>query len=264
MPFQFSTPDYSRLSDESDPSGASPAPRIKSARSANRAAWWSQDLNRTVSYLLGQARSDDERALVEKLYDEAHARGPDFIHHRGKSAFQAAPKLGIDRNAYARILNALECIERGTYRTGRDKGKQGIPRTVGRVLKALLNLALQYGEVRPSLEGIKRLACVCKQTVVNCLKVLSFYGFVIVHRRIRRIRTPLGFKVVQDTNAYTLQEPRGIGALAVRAFRQASESRKYAPSSKDFHPIEGRATKREPPDKQETANSMSCRRWASA
>jgi hypothetical protein len=34
-------------------------------------------------------------------------------------------------------------------------------------LKALLNLALKYGEVRPSLDGIKLLACVCKQTVVN-------------------------------------------------------------------------------------------------
>jgi len=34
----------------------------------------------------------------------------------------------------------------------------GVPRTVARVLKALLNLALQYGEVRPSLLGIARLA----------------------------------------------------------------------------------------------------------
>jgi hypothetical protein len=28
--------------------------------------------------------------------------------------------------------------------------------------------------------------------VVNCLKLLSLYGFVIVHRRIKRIRTALG------------------------------------------------------------------------
>jgi hypothetical protein len=106
---------------------------------------------------------------------------------------------------------------------------------VARVLKALLNLALQYGEVRPSLLGIARLACACKQTVVNCLKLLSLYGFVIVHRRIKRIRTALGFKVVQDTNAYTIQEPQGLGAMAVRLFRQTSESRKCPPSSKNFH-----------------------------
>jgi len=127
-----------------------PAPRVKSARSANRAAWWEQDLSRTATYLLGQARTDDERAFVERLYDEAMAEGPDFINYRGKSAFLAAPKLGIDRNAYARILNALEAIERGTYRTCREAGKQGIPRTVAKVLKALLNLALQYGVEGPS------------------------------------------------------------------------------------------------------------------
>jgi hypothetical protein len=75
---------------------------------------------------------------------------------------------------------------------------------------------LKYDEVWPSLDGIKRLACVCKQTVVNCLKVLTLYGLVIVHRRIKRIRTALGFKVVQDTNAYTIQEPKGLGALAAR------------------------------------------------
>ena len=127
-------------------------------------------------------------------YDEALAEGPDFINYRGKSAFLAAPRLGIDRNAYARILNALEAIEQGTYRTAREKGKQGIPQAMSRMLKALLNLALQYGEVRPSLVGIARMACACKQTVVNCLKLLSLYGFVIVHGRIKRIRTALGLQ----------------------------------------------------------------------
>ena len=128
-------------------------------------------------------------------------------------------------------MSSRSCCICGTYRMSREAGKQGIPRTAAKVLKALLNLALQYGEVRPSLEGLKRLACVCKQTVVNCLKLLSLYGFVIVHRRIKRIWTPLGFKVVQDTNAYTIQEPQGLGAIALRMFRQASESRKWSPSS---------------------------------
>jgi RNA polymerase-binding transcription factor DksA len=121
-----------------------PAPRVTSARSANRAAAWEQDLTRTTSYLMGQARTEDERAFVERLYDEALEEGPDFINYRSKSAFMAAPKLGIDRNAYGRILNALDMIERGTYRHCREKGKQGIPRTVARVLKCLLGLALRY------------------------------------------------------------------------------------------------------------------------
>jgi hypothetical protein len=215
MSFERLSTNQPSLFTEPECACASPAPRVRSARSFNRAGWWQQDLTRTATYLMGQARNDDERAFVERLYDEAMAEGPDFINYRAKSAFLAAPKLGIDRNAYARILNALEAIERGTYRMSREAGKQGIPRTVARVLKALRNLALQYGEVRPSLVGIARLACACKQTVVNCLKLLSLYGFVIVHRRIKRIRTPLGFKMVQDTNAYTIQEPQGLGAIAL-------------------------------------------------
>jgi hypothetical protein len=99
----------------------SPAP-VKSARSRNRAAWWQQDLSRTALYLMGQARTEDERAFVEQLYEQAIEEGPDFINYRAKSAFEAAPRLGIDRNAYARILNALDMIERGTYRHCRDKG----------------------------------------------------------------------------------------------------------------------------------------------
>nr|WP_330085271.1 hypothetical protein [Methylocystis iwaonis] len=241
MSFETISANQGALFDEF-PASESPAPRIRSPRSANRAAAWGSDLARSVSYLMGQCRSDAEREFISRLYDEAADRGPDFINYRSNSAFRAAPRLGIDRNAYARILNALEAIERGTYRHSREKGKQGIPRTVARVLKALLNLALQYGEVRPSLEGLGKLACVCKQTVVNCLKVLQLYGFVVVHRRIKRIRTPLGFKVVQDTNAYTIQEPQGLGAMAVRLFRQASESRKSSPSSKDssFNKTKGR------------------------
>jgi hypothetical protein len=73
-----------------------------------------------------------------QLYEQAVEEGPDFINYRSKSAFEAAPRLGIDRNTYARILSALDMIERGTYRNCREKGKQGIPRTVARVLNGPL------------------------------------------------------------------------------------------------------------------------------
>ena len=143
MSFEHLSANQPGLFAEPESASASPAPRVKSARSANRAAWWEQDLSRTATYLMGQARNDDERAFVERLYDEAMAEGPDFINYRGKSAFLAAPRLGIDRNAYARILNALEAIERGTYRTCREKGKQGIPRTVARVFSSRATAGLR-------------------------------------------------------------------------------------------------------------------------
>ena len=44
-----------------------PAP-VKSARRRNRAAWWRQDLSRTALYLMGQARTEDERAFVERTF----------------------------------------------------------------------------------------------------------------------------------------------------------------------------------------------------
>ena len=217
--------------------GQGPCPSPKSPRSKNRAAWWRRDLDRTASYLMDRAGTDRERDSVERLYSEALAGGPDFTHYRARSAFAAAPRLGIDRNAYARILKAIDVLERGTYRHCREKGKQGLPRTAARVLKCLLGLALHYGEVRPSYKGIARLACVCKQTVANCLKLLELYGFVVIHRRIKRIRTVLGVKVVQDTNAYTIQEPMGLAARAAAEFRNSSESRKWPASSSESLPI---------------------------
>jgi hypothetical protein len=89
---------------ESEGFGAptSPAP-VTSDRSRNRAAWWRQDLERTAVYLMGQARTEGERAFVEKLYEQVVKEGPDFINYRSKSAFEAAPRLSIDRNAPLRV-----------------------------------------------------------------------------------------------------------------------------------------------------------------
>ena len=94
MSFERLSTNQPGLFAELEPPSTPPAPRVKSARSANRAAWWEQDLSRTATYLMGQARSDEERAFVERLYDEAMAEGPDFINYRGKSAFLAAPGSG--------------------------------------------------------------------------------------------------------------------------------------------------------------------------
>ena len=71
MSFEHLSTKQPSLFAQSESAGASPAPQVKSARSANRAAWWEQDLSRTATYLMGQARSDEERAFVERLYDEA-------------------------------------------------------------------------------------------------------------------------------------------------------------------------------------------------
>jgi hypothetical protein len=212
-----------------------PENQVKSARSANRAKAWRADRRRAAAYLMAKARTEEEHAAIERAHEQEMAEGPDFIHYRGRSVFQAAERAGFDRNAFGRILKALEAIERGVYRTGRRKGSHGVSRCVGRVLKALLGLALRYeGEVRPSLVGLARIACVSKQAAVDAIKVLELYGFIDKTRRIQHIMTPFGPKVVQACNAYDVHEPRGLGAVASQMWGFRSESRTEAPSPSDF------------------------------
>jgi hypothetical protein len=157
--------------------GPTEPPRVRSARSANRAKAWHADRTRTAAYLAAKARDDEERTLVERAYEEEMARGPDFIHYRGRSVFQAAARVGLDRNAFGRIMRAIEAIERGVYRTGRRKGAQGVGRAVPKVLKVLLNLTLKFGrQVFPTLVNIADWACACKDAVVDAIKFLAAFS----------------------------------------------------------------------------------------
>lgn len=236
---QLRLPEASTACADSKPS---PTAKVTSPRSRNRAGAWERDINQSYAYFAQQNLRPEEREQLDQLYEAALTEGPDFTHYRSRSAFAEAQQLGIDRNAYARILQALELIERGTYRHSRKKGKQGIPRTVGRVLKALLGLALKYGRVFPSYDGIARLACVCRKTAIGCVKLLQLYGFITVTRRAKRIRTVFGLKTVQDTNAYTISEPTGLGAIALSLFGKSSECKNYPASSSHPYSIkdEGR------------------------
>ena len=85
MSFEHLSAKQLSLFAEPENASPSPAPRVKSARSANRAAWWEQDLGRTATYLMGQARNDEERALSRAPVRRCHGR------YRGKSAFLVAP-----------------------------------------------------------------------------------------------------------------------------------------------------------------------------
>eukprot|EP01037_Dinobryon_pediforme_P018683 gene18683-18982_t len=191
-------------------------PRV---RARKREAEWHSQLARAYVYAANRTRSADDQAALDAEYEAELARGPDFARYRGKSEFLDAPKISIDRNAAARIKFMIVCIQRGSWKV-KDKGKHGglIPRTVIPVFDALVRLAFKHGRVFPSLVGLAQLAMCCKQTVVQALKVLEFYGFIRVHRRIKRIRTPLGFKTVQDTNAYEVTEPNGWGQKAMALF----------------------------------------------
>jgi hypothetical protein len=84
-----------------------------------------------------------------------------------------------------------------------------------RVLEALLwryrpgkGLCLPY-------EAIAEAAHYCRRTIADALARLKRLGLITVHRRLKRIKTTLGFKVVQDWNAYELHPPRQPARRAV-------------------------------------------------
>jgi hypothetical protein len=98
-------------------------------------------------------------------------------------------------------------------------------------------LTEKYERVFPSLEGLTHLARCCNQSVVTALDDLERLGFVTRIRRTRPVQTPLGFRVVQITNAYRVHEPTsGLGLLASVLFGKASESNYSTPSEGNFHP----------------------------
>lgn len=217
------------------------------ARARGRDADWRQQMARAYAYAAGRARSDEELRQLDSEYEAELAQGADFTRYRRGSEFMEAPKISIDRNAAARIKFMIACIQRGSWKV-KDKGKHAglIPRTVLPVFDALVRLAFKHGRVFPSLVGLAQLSLCCKQTVVQALKLLEFYGFIRVRRRVKRVRTPLGFKVVQDTNAYEVTEPNGWGQMAMRLFGGGSESKKPPARKPDSSSLGQRVAKSPP------------------
>jgi hypothetical protein len=101
------------------------------------------------------------------------------------------------------------------------KGKHRglLSRCAEEVFKALVYLAGKFDRLFPSLKGLAYLARCCPASVSTALDQLEAFGIVTRHRRLKRVMTPLGFKTVQNTNAYEIHPPNtGLGKLAVAVF----------------------------------------------
>jgi hypothetical protein len=73
--------------------------------------------------------------------------------------------------------------------------------------------------------------------VVTALDDLELLSFVTRIRRVRRVGTPLGFKVVQITNAYRVHEPaRGLGLWASILVGKSTEHNYPTASVAKLHP----------------------------
>jgi len=218
-------------------------PQRGAVRAKRRAAQWQQGITKDASYASRRARSEDDRARVWQAYEEEIERGPDFTRYHGESDFIAPPKITADRNALARIRFKLVGIAKGSW-AKKEKGKHAglVQHSTIRVFDALCSLAKKHGRVFPSLVGLAYLAQCSRNTVLSAIKQLAFFGFITVHRRIKRVPTPLGFRVEQDTNAYNIQEPNSFGQIALRLFGFVKESNNWeaSPSNSLFDKSKGR------------------------
>jgi hypothetical protein len=240
---------------DSDESGGRTRPRAR-----DRAAQWRAETAKAYGYAASRIRDPQALAALDKAFAEAMEEGPDFTRYRRGSDFAPPPRISMDRNALVRLRFKLHAIFKGSWAV-KEKGKHCgvIQRTTLAVFDALLGLALKHGQVFPSLVGLAAIAKVSKNTVIAALKELQEFGFVTVHRRLKRVKTALGFRTVQDTNAYSLSEPSGWGAMALKLFgglfrkRDTTESNKWAARATDSYSSKKRganSSPTRPPDDQ--------------
>jgi hypothetical protein len=178
---------------------------------------------KAVSYFYQRATTPEQHAEIDAAYQQALAAGPDFSRYHRGSEFRHPPRVNTDRNFIARIMFMADTIERKSYAV-REKGKHGgtLGRSALMVLRVLLFVVQKReGCLYPSLDTIGRLGRMSKPTVVKAISTLVLLGFVTVYRRIKRIMTPLGHRVVQDSNCYVYDLPGGLGELAWAIWKPA-------------------------------------------
>lgn len=199
-------------------------------RSRDRAATWRAGMAKAADYYYRQITHPEDRAELDAAYAAALAEGPDFTRYHRGSEFREPPKVNTDRNHLTRLMFQAELIERKSWAV-REKGKHGgvLGRSALTVFRVLLFVvSKREGCLYPSLETLARLARMSKPTVCKAIATLTLMGFLTVYRRIKRVRTPLGIKVVQDSNAYEYHPPVGLGALGWQLWR-GSESTNLPP-----------------------------------
>jgi hypothetical protein len=195
-------------------------PVSRAIRARARTADWEKQIARAFLYVHGRVQTPEEAAELERLYEAALAEGPDFIHCREKSELKDAPAISLDGNGITKLMVTFYTMTRNAWTAkGRGKHRGLMSRCAEEVFKALIYLAGKYQRIFPSIKGLAYLARCCPQSVSDALNQLEALGIVTRHRRLKRVMTPLGFKTVQNTNAYEVHPPKtGLGKLAEAMF----------------------------------------------
>ena len=212
------------------------SPKIRSARSQNRAAAHAYDLAQWREYRLAMARSDLEREAVEAEYAKRLQAGPDFCHYRTGSNFSEPHVHELDKGGKQAVLTAFDQVRAWLYRNQRKPHGQAVSRAYREVLSVLLSFAVKYGRAYPSIATIAKLACCSERTVGRALIWLRMFGFLDWQRRIKRLQTGLGTMVRQTSNAYKLALS-GLAAIGAGILGKAATGHNCRPSRFTPRPI---------------------------
>lgn len=121
----------------------------------------------------------------------------------------------LDRNAKARLLVALEVMERKTKAWRRRNG--AVSQIGLQVLRALLTRFhnSENGLCCPSIETLQKATGLCRQSIVNALARLEAVGVLFITRRLVRVRDPeTGVTYTrQSSNLYGFRELAAMTVL---------------------------------------------------
>ena len=149
------------------------------------------------------------RSLAEVVGHERPRPRPHGRKYRHGVGFVLDPLLHsskLDRNAKARLLVAVELLERKSKLKGKRNGAVSL---VG--LSVLRCLLLRFhgpsGLCCPSIETLKEATGFCRATIINSLRRLEAVGILATTRRLIRVRDELGRLVVRaGSNIYGFRE----------------------------------------------------------
>ena len=112
------------------------------------------------------------------------------------SIFGPGPRVPLDRERRAQF--------RAKVKLQRRPGRLTI--ATAAVALVLLDMLGPDGRLDPTLDTLAALACVCRDTVREALKLLRAFGFLDWTRRLIRDAST-GWRAAQTSNAYVLRVP---------------------------------------------------------
>jgi hypothetical protein len=186
----------------------------------------------------GQGASPEQQAKLDAAIKEQLAEGPGYKRRRRDSYIQDAPRHQLSKRDLRRLHRRVREIKASgpvlPEKLAAQIDAKRMPKGLGDALDALIDYALEFGTIFPSLTTLAWRARCSVNALLRYLRVLAFFGLVTVTRRRKLIETELGKKEVQASNCYELHVPGGDAEPVEKPAknpRQSSDVKVCRPSS---------------------------------